>query len=85
MIRAGKICTFLAGVLCFIWAADYGFLLVSEKSTMAVFVGFVVLLILLAIAITFVTWVVKKTITKFSPSKEEEQEPPPTNSTKRRK
>jgi hypothetical protein len=54
MLRALKLCGMIVAILLFIWIADYGFILVSEKSTIAVAIGVLIFLGLLATAITFI-------------------------------
>lgn len=65
MIRAAKVVGFIVGLLLYIWIADYGFILVSEKSTIAVVVGAVIFLALLGVAIAFFGWFGKKIYKKY--------------------
>lgn len=65
MLRALKLCGLIVAILLFVWIADYGFMLVSEKSTIAVVIGVLIFLGLLAIAIATINWFEKKLIKKF--------------------
>jgi uncharacterized BrkB/YihY/UPF0761 family membrane protein len=65
VIRATKICGVIIAILLFIWIADYGFILVSEKSTIAVVIGVLILLGLLFVAIAGISWFVKKIVKKI--------------------
>jgi hypothetical protein len=64
MLRALKLCGMIVAILLFIWIADYGFILVSERSTIAVVIGVLIFLGLFAIAIVSIDYFVKKFIKK---------------------
>lgn len=66
MFRALKLCGLIVAILLYAWIADYGFILVSEKSTIAVVLGVLIFLGLLAIFVTSISWFAQKFIKKSS-------------------